>query len=94
VNSHDAIDALMRTRPGETPASYERPTWHGRAACSGMAVLFHERGQRATEQARRVCAGCPVRRECAAEGEQIDEAHDRGIRAGLTARERYGRWLY
>ena len=94
MNSYDAIDAIMRTRPGETPASFERPGWHARAACVGMGDLFHQRGQRATEQARRVCAGCPVRRECAAEGERVDEAHDQGMRAGLTARERYGRRLY
>jgi len=89
VNDLDVLDSLMRTRPGETPASFERPEWHARAACRGLTELMHAQSGPELARARAVCAGCPVRREC--EGEVVPVLHDQGVRAGRTQRERRGR---
>lgn len=42
-----------------------RPEWHARAACRGVgpAAFFPERGVVADE-ARALCAGCPVTADC------------------------------
>jgi hypothetical protein len=64
-----------------------RPDWAERAACRGMTALFFpERGEsgHTVTWARQVCAGCPVRTECAEYG-----LHERfGIWGGMTDVER------
>jgi len=53
--------------------------WEDDAACKGMSarLFFAERGSNLTE-AKKVCAGCPVREEC------FDYA--------IAAREQFGCW--
>jgi WhiB family transcriptional regulator, redox-sensing transcriptional regulator len=76
-------------------------TWLDQAACVGTdPELFFQFGDGAYTAARRVCAGCPVRTECLGkamaeespeEGESQESNRERrhGIRAGLTAHERW-----
>lgn len=66
-------------------------SWRDRAACIGRAVLFigptnEQPGPRANREAlaKQICAGCPVRQECLADGQ--DDAW--WIRGGLTPEER------
>jgi WhiB family redox-sensing transcriptional regulator len=77
--------ARMNTEPAN-------PTWRNSAACRGVAVslFFPDKGENAT-QAKLVCKGCDVRREClqdaiSAEGQ---EAKPHGIFGGMGTRERY-----
>jgi WhiB family redox-sensing transcriptional regulator len=43
------------------------PAWHRRAACRGMDVAtFFPKERRSTQDARQICAGCPVRTDCLA----------------------------
>jgi Transcription factor WhiB len=67
-----------------------RPAWHSRAACRGMTDLFfHASGRRTYAAARAVCAGCPVRAECLAEGLELEARGPVfGVRAGLAPRQR------
>ena len=72
------------------------PDWHEDAACSGMdETLFFpptETGPLGTarvEQAKQVCAGCPVRAACLAEAMTREPASARyGVFGGLSATER------
>jgi len=73
----------------------EAPAWDARAACRGeLAGLFvpslggepaHARIQREA-QAKRVCAQCPVRKECLEYALRVRE--ELGIWGGLDATER------
>lgn len=68
--------------------------WQESAACRGAAsTQFYspsgERGpsrRKREAQARRICAGCPVRAECAKFAMEIGEEH--GIWGGTTSQER------
>jgi WhiB family redox-sensing transcriptional regulator len=66
-----------------------RPRWHRHAACRDVPhadrVFFPERGQ-TLDDARRLCAACPVRAQCltAHLGERW------GVWGGLSERERRG----
>ena len=62
---------------------FNRPAWHARAACRGMgpALFFPDRGE-SNDEAKAVCARCPVRREC------FDAAPLYGVWAGLSPRGR------
>jgi len=64
-----------------------RPNWADKAACKGMdpSIFFPERGA-STEPARKVCAKCPVRTECAQYA--IDNADRHGIWGGLSEKKR------
>lgn len=72
------------------------PEWHEDAACSGMdeALFFPPAdtgplGAAWVEQAKAVCAGCPVRAACLAEAMTREPASARyGVFGGLTATER------
>ena len=64
------------------------PSWQLRAACLGVGggLFFPERGvsEEKIQEAKHICAGCPVRLECLEYG-----LHDpQGIWGGLTVRER------
>lgn len=65
----------------------ERPAWMADAACRGMSVhLFYpERGQD-SEQAKAVCASCPVAGECRQAAIDAHEAY--GVWGGLSAKTR------
>lgn len=69
--------------------------WREQAACRGMetAIFFPTRGDNAgVAQARSICAGCPVRRQCL-DNALADTGDRYGIRGGLTARERMGQHM-
>ncbi|MFJ8145999.1 WhiB family transcriptional regulator [Streptomyces sp. NPDC096048] len=63
--------------------------WLDRAACVGMDDrVFYANGKHAREQvkaARQVCAGCPVRRQCAAFAIQTGEKW--GVWGGMSQQQ-------
>ena len=65
-----------------------RPTWHARAACSGVgpAIFYPERGVQAeeTDRARDICSSCPVQAPCEAAG----MSEDHGVWGGHVVNER------
>ena len=64
-----------------------RPAWMRRAACAGVEVDVFFPGPRASgEQARRLCATCPVRAECLAFA--VDDRTTVGIWGGTDENER------
>lgn len=79
---------MTRTMPRDTRSSQRPDDWRQRAACLGQwAVMHPDNDEREIANARRVCAGCPVSRECFWDAVATDDmAH--GIRAGLRASER------
>ena len=74
----DPLDALARL--------LERPAWHRHAACRGhdIALFFPERGAR-TDEARALCAGCPVGVQCELAAHAGSEE---GIWGGTSTAER------
>ena len=57
----------------------DRPEWMRRAACSGMTHLFFPEGAGPPPtEARLICEGCPVTREC--------------LGAAVAGRELFGVW--
>ena len=68
--------------------------WQARAACRGLDVMIffhpdHERGpsrRRREEQAKAICAHCPVQRACLDWALSIGELH--GVWGGTSASER------
>ncbi|GAA2025302.1 hypothetical protein GCM10009839_24170 [Catenulispora yoronensis] len=72
--------------------------WQAAAACRGLpsAAFFSPTGERGEarerreQAAKRICAGCPVREECAAFAVALGERH--GTWGGLTDKERRGAW--
>lgn len=82
------------TRTSRLPGAYGRRwDWQLKAACRGLdsSLFFHPSGERGAAhdereaQAQRICAHCPVRRECA---RYALEAHERyGVWGGLTEDE-------
>ncbi|MEV0445349.1 WhiB family transcriptional regulator [Streptomyces spectabilis] len=72
-------------------------SWHSRGACYGMAparadkIFFHtSRNRRAIAEAKRMCAVCPVKKDCFTYA--IDNEIRHGIWGGLTDKERQP-WL-
>lgn len=65
----------------------ERGDWPERAACAeiGVELFFPEDGMNAPE-AKQICAGCPVRRECLNDALEHNDLF--GIFGGLAPRER------
>jgi len=57
--------------------------WRARAACAGQQDLFFDGRREAT--ARAVCAGCPVRPECAAFA--LASGPEYGLWAGMSQAE-------
>jgi len=78
--STEAIDLHFQAEP-----------WVAQAACAGLsgpvasALFFPSRGEPVTE-ARKVCAGCPVREQCLDFALRNGEQH--GIWGGTSERER------
>ena len=75
---------LPITMPG--PVTPPLEDWHGRGLCTGEApdIFFPARGDPGT-QARKICAACPVRRDCL---EYAMEADEFGVWGGLDQQER------
>ena len=66
-----------------------RPAWQARAACRGMnpEIFYPSRGQLLND-ARAVCARCPVRDECREWA--LDRVERFGIWGGLSEHDRRG----
>ena len=77
--------------PGRSEAAW---SWQLDAACRGMAssVFFHPRNERGPtrlereQQAKAICAGCPVIQECRDHAIAVREHY--GVWGGLTEEER------
>jgi hypothetical protein len=88
----EAVELLMQSdeRLGELDlidVLLERPEWHARAACRGMGTeRFFPSDHLALLDARRVCAGCEVSRECHDFAMAVPSL--KGIWAGLSERGR------
>jgi WhiB family redox-sensing transcriptional regulator len=63
--------------------------WAEAAACRGSDLnLFFSDAEAKVQQAKRICAGCPVRAECLDEGLRAEDSSRYGIYGGLTPDER------
>jgi hypothetical protein len=88
----EAVELLMQPDPrlGELDlldVLLERPEWHARAACRGMGTeRFFPADHVALLDARRVCAGCEVTRECGEFAMTVPSL--KGIWAGMSERGR------
>ena len=64
------------------------------AACFGLnpAIFFPPAGKKHAQEAKRICAGCPVRLRCLRDALEVEGDADtrgrHGIYGGLTAWER------
>jgi WhiB family redox-sensing transcriptional regulator len=68
----------------------DTPSWQSRALCAqvGGDLWFPEKGG-STKDAKRICASCPVARQCLDDAMALPNAEDQnGIRGGLSVRER------
>ena len=70
----------------DRPVLFVRPEWYDLAACRGVGPheFYLDRGD-STARALAICAGCPVRQQCA---EFAVERNEPGIWGGLSHRER------
>ena len=75
------------SRPGVHDPAVTEPDWHDQANCLGVDpdLFFPERGA-STREAKEVCRGCEVRRDCLEFALQNGEKF--GIWGGLSERER------
>jgi WhiB family redox-sensing transcriptional regulator len=65
---NDIVDRVMEHDSAERAGSDgRRPEWMARGVCRGEPIetFFADRGGDAYKRAQRLCARCPVRRECA-----------------------------
>ena len=69
------------------PLDIARPDWTLEAACRGLDpnIFYPERGA-SLEPAKKICASCPVRIECAQYA--IDNGDKYGIWGGLSEKRR------
>ena len=74
----------------ELTTLYVAQPWRKRAACAGLDpdLFFPAKnsGQGAAEDARRVCASCPVREDCLTDA--LDTFDHFGVRGGMSPKER------
>lgn len=83
--------STVRRLPGPVADIWD---WQRRGACRGRdsTQFFHPDGERGSSRvrreqgAKRVCAACPVRPECAAHALLVQEPY--GVWGGLTETER------
>jgi WhiB family redox-sensing transcriptional regulator len=83
--------STVRRLPGPVADNWD---WQRRGACRGRdsAQFFHPDGERGSSRARReeaakrVCAACPVRPECAAHALTVQEPY--GVWGGFTETDR------
>jgi WhiB family transcriptional regulator, redox-sensing transcriptional regulator len=81
------VNAVAVTILGHMEARPAPGVWAEQAACSGCSpdLFYPERGGR-TEEAKKVCAICPVRKECLDHALAAGEVH--GIWGGLSEKQR------
>lgn len=83
--------ADVRRLPTPVAETWE---WQLRGACRGMdsRLFFHPDGERGTsralreKRAKRICASCPVLKQCRAHALQVGEPY--GVWGGMSERER------
>lgn len=81
----------MANNPYMTAGIEDDITWRDQAACAGHPnpdLWFAPRGTFQLEQARNICADCPVRTMCLADALEIPESDDWGMLGGLDEWER------
>ena len=70
----------------------DEDTWRKNAACLAMPTDLWFGGQNDLQQAKKVCADCPVKLECLSAAMEEERGFTRfgrhGIRGGLTGHER------
>ncbi|WP_225840270.1 WhiB family transcriptional regulator [Streptomyces sp. NK08204] len=72
-----------------TSESNRKTSWYDSAACASRNIdpdIFHAGDRDQIEEARSVCAGCPVRAECLIDAYEVGDQW--AIRGGLTDKER------
>ena len=85
TNSLIAVRLLSKTSPA--PAIATIGTWTARARCAETdPEIFFPPADDPASEARRVCAQCPVRKDCLAYALDADEQY--GIWGGLDPKER------
>ncbi|MCL4423675.1 MAG: WhiB family transcriptional regulator [Actinobacteria bacterium] len=63
------------------------PTWRQRAACRGIdPEVFYPSSDEEAEEAKGICAGCPVRQPCLEHA--LAHREKDGVWGGATERER------
>lgn len=63
--------------------------WANNAACRGQNLaLFFTESKTGVEQAKRICARCPVREDCLDEVLRAENDARYGVYGGLTGKER------
>lgn len=74
--------------PLDIAALTTRPAWMRDAECRGLSpkMFFPERGELVSEEAKAVCAACPVQRECLAYAIATKEMD--GVWGGKSGRQR------
>ncbi len=63
-------------------------SWHQRAACIGAHELMFREDADGIEEAKALCAMCPVRASCLAEALATDPSQDFHTWGGTTEKER------
>lgn len=88
----DPVDAVRVALRATLFEGLTVPDWRRDAACREMSpdLFYDEPGETSRyEEARSVCAGCPVRKACLADALSWERPGTRhGVIGGLTARER------
>ncbi|WP_082581201.1 WhiB family transcriptional regulator [Leifsonia sp. Root227] len=75
-----ALDLLVR----------DETNWEEHAACKNRdtELFFQPLGTSETEKAKRVCATCPVKRQCLTDALQYSDSEDFGVLGGLDEKQR------
>lgn len=104
IRHHDVANAVEVPEDGYVALaaalwgkSLQPPAWHEHAACAAVGPeVFDASSVTRARRARAVCAGCPVRRECAQDQWRWEHSRTEGagrtgmatVRAGMSALER------
>jgi WhiB family redox-sensing transcriptional regulator len=95
----ERAEAIIQNDVREQPAVSSEPlrlvenstiqstAWRGKAACKGTDPdIFYPVNEDGAEEAKAVCRGCPVRRQCLEYA--LANLEKEGVWGGLTVRER------
>jgi WhiB family redox-sensing transcriptional regulator len=70
-----------------SPATEPQDTWSAKAACKGLdPAIFYPPTDEEADEAKAVCAVCPVQAECLEHALELREKN--GVWGGATERER------
>ncbi|MBI4882895.1 MAG: WhiB family transcriptional regulator [Actinobacteria bacterium] len=65
-----------------------RPQWHRNAACHGQTSSFFPKRGQPIDDARAICAACPVLDQCREYVTRVAAPEMYGVWAGLSERQR------